>query len=262
MNPPMTTKPGDIIIRVRGLTVAFGTRTVLENLDMDVRRGEVLGVVGASGTGKSVTLRAIVGLVEPQAGEIEVFGVDMRKDSAERRSIERRWGILFQQGALFSSLTVKQNVQVPMREYLSLDEELMDDIARLKIALVGLQPDAADKYPSELSGGMVKRAALARALSLDPEIVFLDEPTAGLDPISASEFDRLIRDLQQTLGLTVFMVTHDLDSLATICDRIAVVGDKRVLVEGPLERMLTFDHSWVRAYFRGPRARGIGHVGT
>jgi phospholipid/cholesterol/gamma-HCH transport system ATP-binding protein len=246
------------IIRVRGLTVAFGERTVLEGLDLDVRRGEVLGVVGASGTGKSVTLRAIVGLVPVQAGSIEVLGVDMRRSSdAERAAVEERWGILFQQGALFSSLTVKQNVQVPLREHLDLDEELLDQVARLKIAMVGLKPDAGDKFPSELSGGMIKRAALARALALDPDIVFLDEPTSGLDPISAGEFDQLIRNLQRTLGLTVFMVTHDLDSLASICDRIAVIGDKKVLVAGSLNDMLTYDHSWVRAYFCGPRARGI-----
>jgi phospholipid/cholesterol/gamma-HCH transport system ATP-binding protein len=251
------------IIRVRGLTVAFGERTVLENLDLDVMRGEVLGVVGASGTGKSVTMRAVVGLVEPQAGDIEVFGVDVRRASpAERTDVARRWGILFQHGALFSSLTVLQNVQVPLREYLKLPDDLLDEVARLKIALVGLPPDAAGKFPSELSGGMIKRAALARALSLDPEIVFLDEPTSGLDPISAAEFDTLIRNLQRTLGLTVFMVTHDLDSLTTICDRIAVVGDKRVLVAGTLEQMLEFDHSWVKAYFRGPRARGIVRGGA
>lgn len=246
------------IIRVRDLTVAFGEKRILEHLDLDVFPGEVLGVVGASGTGKSVTLRAIVGLVPITSGTIEVFGTNMRAASAsDRQTVEQRWGILFQHGALFSSLTVKQNVQVPLREYLRLDDELLDEIARLKIALVGLKPDAADKYPSELSGGMIKRAALARALALDPEIVFLDEPTSGLDPISAGEFDKLIRDLADTLGLTVFMVTHDLDSLTTICDRIAVVGDRRILVEGTLQRMLAFEHPWVQAYFRGPRARGV-----
>lgn len=249
-------------IKVRGLTVAYGERTILENLDLDVYRGEVLGIVGASGTGKSVTLRAIVGLAPVRAGTIVVNGIDMRRaDFAQRISVERRWGILFQQGALFSSLTVKQNVQLPLREYLHLDEDLLDDIALLKIALVGLRPDAADKYPSELSGGMIKRAALARALALDPEIVFLDEPTSGLDPISAGEFDDLIRSLQRTLGLTVFMVTHDLDSLASICDRIAVVGDKHILTSGTLEDMLNFEHPWVQAYFRGPRAHGIQTFG-
>ncbi len=263
IHAPIATQSAEspqVIIKVRHLTVAYGHRVILENLDLDVYRGEVLGVVGASGTGKSVTLRAIVGLAPVRSGLIEVNGIDMRRaDSAQRISVERRWGILFQQGALFSSLTVKQNVQLPLREYLNLDEELLDDIARLKISLVGLRPDAADKYPAELSGGMIKRAALARALALDPEIVFLDEPTSGLDPISAGEFDDLIRSLQRTLGLTVFMVTHDLDSLATICDRIAVVGDKHILTTGTLEDMLKFDHPWVQAYFRGPRARGITH---
>jgi phospholipid/cholesterol/gamma-HCH transport system ATP-binding protein len=254
----MSEAPKSPVIRVRDLTVAFGSKRILEHLDLDVFPGEVLGVVGASGTGKSVTLRAIVGLVPIASGTIEVFGTNLREAPAGvRQGVERRWGILFQHGALFSSLTVKQNVQVPLREYLDLDEDLLDQIARLKIALVGLKPDAADKYPSELSGGMIKRAALARALALDPEIVFLDEPTSGLDPISAGEFDKLIRDLADTLGLTVFMVTHDLDSLTTICDRIAVVGDRRILVEGPLERMLAFEHPWVQAYFRGPRARGV-----
>jgi len=249
---------GQPIIRVRGLTVAYGERVILERLDLDVHAGEVLGIVGASGTGKSVTMRAIVGLAPVKAGTIEVFGLDVNSACTEdHRALEQRWGILFQQGALFSSLTVKQNVQVPLREYLDLPEDLLDEIARLKIALVGLKPDAADKYPSELSGGMIKRAALARALALDPEIVFLDEPTSGLDPISAGEFDQLIRNLQRTLGLTVFMVTHDLDSLVSICDRIAVVGDKRVLVAGPLAEVLTFEHPWVQAYFRGPRAHGI-----
>lgn len=255
MEAPSNREP---IIKVRDLTVGFGERTILEHLDLDVWRGEVLGVVGASGTGKSVTLRSIVGLAPIRAGSIEVSGVDMRHaDMAKRLTVEKRWGILFQQGALFSSLTVKQNVQVPLREYLHLDEDLLEDIALLKISLVGLRPDAADKFPSELSGGMIKRAALARALALDPEIVFLDEPTSGLDPISAGEFDDLIRSLQRTLGLTVFMVTHDLDSLASICDRIAVVGDKRILTSGTLQDMLAFDHPWVQAYFHGPRARGL-----
>ncbi len=246
------------IIRVRDLSVGFGARMILEHLDIDVQQGEVLGVVGASGTGKSVLLRAIVGLTPRQSGHVEVFGVDMDMEAAARRRlVERRWGILFQHGALFSSLTVRQNVQVPLREYLDLGERLLNEIADVKIAMAGLKPDAGDKFPSELSGGMIKRAALARALALDPDIVFLDEPTAGLDPISAGEFDALIRNLQRTLGLTVFMVTHDLDSLATICDRIAVVGDKKILVQGDLETMLAFDHPWVQSYFCGPRARGL-----
>ena len=207
---------------------------MLDRLDLDVYRGEILGFVGGSGAGKSVLLRTIIGLVPKRAGRIEVFGVDLTQASEEqRRAIERRWGVLFQQGALFSSLTVRQNVQFPMREYLDLSERLLDEVAVAKLEMVGLSADVCDKYPSELSGGMTKRVALARALALDPEIVFLDEPTSGLDPISAGEFDNLIRTLQQTLGLTVFMVTHDLDSLHTVCDRIAVLADGKVIVGGP-----------------------------
>ncbi len=248
------------MIRVRGLSVTLNGRRILNALDLDVLPGEVLGVVGASGTGKSVLMRAIIGLV-PRSGTVEVFGHALTGDHALDGDVERRWGVLFQHGALYSSLTVAQNVQVPLREHLDLPQDLMDEIAALKIALVGLAPDAFGKFPSELSGGMIKRAALARALALEPEIVFLDEPTAGLDPISAGEFDALIRNLQQTLGLTVFMVTHDLDSLATICDRIAVVGEGRVLVAGDMDAMMRFEHPWVRAYFRGPRARGLKAAG-
>ncbi|MES2906409.1 MAG: ABC transporter ATP-binding protein [Pseudomonadota bacterium] len=252
-------KSKEPIIKVRGLTAGFGDKIILKDLDLDVMPGEVLGVVGASGTGKSVLLRSIIGLVPHAKGKIEVFGIDMDDPKQNiRNEVERRWGILFQHGALFSSLTVKENVQVPMREYFPhMEEDLLDELARLKISLAGLPDDACDKFPSELSGGMIKRAGIARALALDPEILFLDEPTSGLDPISAGEFDALIRNLQQTLGLTVFMVTHDLDSLATICDAIAVVGDKHVLVRGTLSDMLAFDHPWVKAYFGGPRARGI-----
>src|SRR5918993_1302092 len=218
----------EAVIRVRGLEVGFGERTIMKDLDLDVYRGEILGFVGASGTGKSVLTRAILGLVPKRAGTIEVFGENVDELSlASRKAIERRWGVLFQFGALFSSLTVKENVQVPMREYLHLSERLLDELAMLKIEMVGLKPDAADKLPSELSGGMIKRAALARALALDPEILFLDEPTSGLDPIGAGEFDDLIATLQRTLGLTVFMVTHDLDSLHTVCDRIAALGGGR-----------------------------------
>ncbi|WP_198411790.1 ABC transporter ATP-binding protein [Microvirga flavescens] len=248
----------EIIIRVRGLEVGFGERTIMKDLDLDVYRGEILGFVGASGQGKSVLMRTILGLVQKRAGTIEVLGENVDNLSpAARREIERHWGVLFQQGALFSSLTVKQNVQVPMREYLSLSERLLDELAMLKIEMVGLNPDAADKLPSELSGGMIKRAALARALSLDPDIVFLDEPTSGLDPIGAGEFDELIATLQRTLGLTVFMVTHDLDSLYTVCDRIAALGEGKILAEGPIETMLASDHPWLRAYFHGKRARAI-----
>lgn len=244
----------EVIIRARDIRVSFGKQTVLDGLDLDVYRGEVLGFVGGSGTGKSVLMRTILRLAHKQAGSIEVFGQDLDSlaDSA-RQAIEQRWGVLFQMGALFSSMTVKQNIQMPMREHLKLTPRLMDELALLKLDLVGLPPSAADKYPSELSGGMVKRAALARALALDPEILFLDEPTSGLDPIGAADFDALIASLRDTLGLTVYMVTHDLDSLYSICDRIAVLGEKRVLVEGTLDDMLAFDHPWVKAYFRGVR---------
>ncbi|RFC64596.1 ABC transporter ATP-binding protein [Fulvimarina endophytica] len=248
----------DVIIKARGVSVQFGAKKILENLDLDVRRGEIMGFVGPSGAGKSVLLRTILGLNKKQAGTIEVFGIDYEKASdRERLAVERRWGVLFQHGALFSSLTVLENIQVPMREYLTLSPKLMDELARLKIDLVGLAPDAADKYPSELSGGMIKRAALARALALDPDIVFLDEPTSGLDPIGAADFDELIMTLRDTLGLSVYMVTHDLDSLFQACDRIAVLGDRKVLVEGPLSKMLDYDHPWVKSYFHGKRARTV-----
>ena len=248
----------DAIIRVRDLVVAFGERRVLDGLDLDVARGEILGFVGASGMGKSVLTRTILGLVPKRSGSIEVFGEPLDGlSAAERRAVERRWGVLFQHGALFSSLTVKQNVQVPMREYLQLSDRLLDELAMLKIEMVGLKPDAGDKLPSELSGGMIKRASLARALALDPEILFLDEPTSGLDPIGAGEFDDLIATLQRTLGLTVFMVTHDLDSLYTVCDRIAALADGRIIATGPIEAMLASDHPWVRSYFHGKRARAL-----
>jgi phospholipid/cholesterol/gamma-HCH transport system ATP-binding protein len=248
----------EAVIRVRDLEVGFGERTIMKGLDLDVYRGEILGFVGASGQGKSVLTRAILGLVPKRGGTIEVFGEDIDTMSpAEHRAVERRWGVLFQQGALFSALTVRQNVQMPMREYLDLSSRLLDELAMLKIEMVGLKPDAADKLPSELSGGMIKRAALARALALDPEIVFLDEPTSGLDPIGAGDFDELIATLQRTLGLTVFMVTHDLDSLHSVCDRIAALGDGRILAEGTIEKMLASDHPWLRAYFHGKRARAV-----
>lgn len=244
------------IIRVRDLSVGFGDRLVIENLDLDVRRGEILGVVGASGTGKSVLLRTIIGLVPKRHGTVEVFGVDLDRAATEDRlAVERRWGVLFQHGALFSSLTVKQNIQVPLREHTKFSPRLMDDIAMLKLQLVGLPPLAANLYPSELSGGMIKRAALARAIALDPELIFLDEPTSGLDPIGAQDFDELIMTLRRTLGLTVFMVTHDLDSLSRACDRIAALGDRKVLAEGPMSQMRQATHPWLKAYFQGPRAR-------
>jgi phospholipid/cholesterol/gamma-HCH transport system ATP-binding protein len=246
------------IIRVRDLVVGFGEKIIMRGLDLDVYRGEVLGFVGGSGQGKSVLTRTILGLVPKRSGMIELFGRDTDSmTDGDRRLAERRYGVMFQQGALFSGLTVKQNVQMPMREHLKLSERLMDELARLKIELVGLKPDAADKFPSELSGGMIKRAALARALALDPELVFLDEPTSGLDPIGAAEFDELIQTLQRTLGLTVFMVTHDLDSLYAICDRIAALADGKVIAAGPIETMLASDHPWLRSYFHGKRARSI-----
>ena len=248
----------EAIIRVRDLEVGFGEKTIFRHLDLDVYRGEILGFVGGSGTGKSVLTRAILGLLPTRAGTIEVFGRDRSGLSArDRRDMETRWGVLFQNGALFSGLTVKQNVQMPMREHRDLSQGMMDDLAMLKIEMVGLKPDAADKFPSELSGGMIKRAALARALSLDPDIVFLDEPTSGLDPIGAADFDDLIATLRDTLGLTVYMVTHDLDSLFSVCDRIAALAEQRVIAEGPIETMLASEHPWLRSYFHGKRARAV-----
>lgn len=247
---------GEVIVRVRGLVNRFDGPPVHDGLDLDIHRGEVLGVVGGSGTGKSVLLRTIIGLNRARAGTVELLGTDMIHGSeTELRAARQRFGVLFQDGALFSSLTVIQNIQVPLREFHRLPRDLLDEIALAKLRMVGLPPDAGGKYPAELSGGMRKRAGLARALALDPEIVFLDEPTAGLDPIGAAAFDQLVRDLQQALGLTVFMVTHDLDSLHAICDRIAVLAERRVLVAGPMETMLKHDHPWVREYFHGPRAR-------
>ncbi len=255
--PPLPDEP-EIAIRVRDVVVGFGQKLVLKGLDLDVRRGEVLGFVGGSGTGKSVLTRAILGLVPKRGGSIEVFGQNLDElRGARRRSLERRWGVLFQQGALFSGLTVLQNIQLPMREHLQISQSLMNELAMLKLELVGLKRDAADKFPSELSGGMIKRAALARALSLDPEILFLDEPTSGLDPIGAAEFDQLIATLQKTLGLTVYMVTHDLDSLYSICDRIAALADGKIVATGTIEEMLASDHPWLRAYFHGQRARQL-----
>jgi phospholipid/cholesterol/gamma-HCH transport system ATP-binding protein len=242
------------VIKVRDLVVGFGAQIVLDHLSLDVREGEILGVVGGSGSGKSVLLRTIIGLLPKRHGSIEVLGVDLdRANETERRALERRWGILFQQGALFSSLTVRENIQFPMRENLDISQRLMDEMALAKLEMVGLSRDDANKYPAELSGGMTKRVALARALALDPEIVFLDEPTSGLDPISAGDFDELIRTLQQTLGLTVFMVTHDLESLYTACDRIAALADGKIVAEGPVETMRQSEHPWVKTYFQGKR---------
>ena len=252
----MTEAPREAVIEVRGLVTRFGTHVVHEGLDLDVYRGEVLGVVGGSGTGKSVLLRAIVGLKQPDAGSVRVFGTDvLHASEGERAAIERRWGVMFQDGALFSALSVQENVEAPMREQLHIGAPVRKALAALKVAMAGLPPDAGPKFPSELSGGMRKRAGLARALALDPEIVFLDEPTAGLDPIGAAAFDELIRKLTDALGLTVFLVTHDLDSLHAIADRIAVLSQKKVLVTGTMQDMLEVDDPWVREYFHGPRAR-------
>lgn len=246
----------ETVIEVRGVVNRFGNQVVHDGLDLDVYRGEVLGIVGGSGTGKSVLLRSIVGLNRPAAGSIKVLGVDvLNATEADIEAVSRRWGVLFQQGALFSALTVQQNVEAPMRELAHVPTQLREGLAQLKVSMAGLPPNACDKYPSELSGGMQKRAGLARALALDPAIVFLDEPTAGLDPIGATAFDELIRQLKESLGLTVFMVTHDLDSLHAICDRIAVLAEKRVLVTGTMADMLKVDHPWVKEYFHGPRAR-------
>lgn len=242
-------------IRVKGLRTEIGGAVIHDNLDLIVAKGEVLGVVGASGAGKSVLLRTIVGLNQPTAGRIEVLGRSTGElDEAGWRALRMRMGVLFQDGALFSSLTVGQNIQVPMEEFLDLPPALRDELTAVKLEMVGLGADAGRKFPSELSGGMRKRAGLARALALDPELVFLDEPTAGLDPIAAAEFDTLIRSLQRSLGLTVFMVTHDLDSLVAVCDRIAVLVERRV-VEGRLEALLAHPHPWIQSYFRGPRGR-------
>ena len=248
----------EVVLSVRDVTVAFGDNVVLDRLSLDVKRGEILGFVGASGAGKSVLLRTVLGLTKKRSGTILLFGVDLDKASeTERLRLDTRVGVLFQHGALFSALTVLENIQVPMREYLDLPQALMNELALLKIELVGLPPDAAQKFPSELSGGMIKRAALARALALDPEIVFLDEPTSGLDPISAAEFDELVVKMRDTMGLTVYMVTHDLDSLFSTCDRVAVLGNKKVLVEGTIEDMLASEEPWVKSYFRGKRARQL-----
>ena len=247
----------DLAIRVRGLDNRFGDQVVHENLDIDVRRGEICGVVGGSGTGKSVLMRAILGLRKPQAGHIEVLGVDaLAYDKTARLQIERNSGVLYQNGALFSSLTVLENVQVPLKEhYPELPPDLVHDLATLKIRLAGLGEDAGPKLPSQLSGGMRKRAALARALALDPALLFLDEPTAGLDPIGAAAFDELIKGLQHALGLTVFLITHDLDTLYAICDRVAVLADRKVLINAPLAEVERFEHPWVQEYFHGPRGR-------
>ena len=255
----MTPQPydEDFPIVVEGLKTAFGDHVIHEGLDLKVRRGEILGVVGGSGTGKSVLMRAIIGLQTPAEGHIRVLGdvITAARDDDDI-DIRSRWGVLFQGGALFSTLTVAENIEVPLRQfYPEISDELRREIARYKVMLSGLPDEAADKYPSELSGGMRKRAGLARALSLDPELLFLDEPTAGLDPIGAAAFDQLTKELQATLGLTVFLITHDLDTLYEICDRVAVLADKRVIAVDTIPNLLKLDHPWVQEYFNGPRGR-------
>ncbi len=255
------TASDEVLIEVRGLVNRFGSQTVHDGLDLDIRRGEILGVVGGSGTGKSVLLRSIVGLRRPNAGSVRVFGENLLALGEEARSrIERRFGVLFQRGALFSSLTVQENIALPLIEHAGLGRDDAEHLALLKIALTGLPASAAEKYPDTLSGGMIKRAALARALALDPEVLFLDEPTAGLDPIGAAAFDRLILTLRDALGLSVFLVTHDLDTLYSICDRVAVLAKKRVLVADSLERVAATDDDWIRDYFHGPRGRAAQQV--
>ncbi|SCB06201.1 ABC transporter ATP-binding protein [Xanthomonas translucens] len=254
---PIANAEAELAISVRGLLNRFGTQTVHEDLDLDVRRGEILGVVGGSGTGKSVLMRSILGLREPDAGHIRVLGVDTDSRRREDRlHVERNTGVLFQDGALFSSLSVGENVQVPLKEHFGeLPDSWHYELALLKVKLAGLPADALNKLPSQLSGGMRKRAGLARALALDPPLLFLDEPTAGLDPIGAAAFDRLIRTLQEALGLTVFLITHDLDTLYAICDRVAVLADRKVIANAPLAEIEQVDHPWIQDYFHGPRAR-------
>ena len=247
----------ETVIEVRGLRNSFGEQVVHEGLDLMVCRGEIFGVVGGSGTGKSVLMRSIIGLQVPDSGAVRVFGEStLDRDEEEMKDVRRRWGVLFQNGALFSTLTVAENVQVPLREYYPrLKQELLDEIASYKIGMSGLSPDAGPKYPAELSGGMRKRAGISRALALDPELLFLDEPTAGLDPIGAAAFDELTVELRDALGLTVFLITHDLDTLYAICDRVAVLADQKVVAVGTIPELLALDHEWIQEYFRGPRGR-------
>ena len=245
----------EMVIHVSGLVTRLGGKLIHDHLDLDVKRGEVLGVVGGSGSGKSVLLRTIIGLIKPAEGKICVLGKTLNELSdQELRALEIRWGVLFQEGALFSSHTVAENIQIPLREYTDLSQRLMDEIAAMKLSLVGLPPDTGLKYPSELSGGMKKRAALARALALDPELLFLDEPTSGLDPIAANHFDELLADLHKSLNLTVFMVTHDLNSLKSTTDRIAVLVDKKVKI-GTIRTLVNDPHPWIQEYFNGARGR-------
>ncbi len=247
---------GDPVVEVRDLTTRFGNHVVHDGLNLTLRKGEVLGVVGGSGAGKSVLLNTIIGLRRPDAGQVKVLGVDMNAAAnAERKAVEARWGVLFQSGALFSALSVRENVAAPLREHARLSPRFADEVADLKIALTGLPADAGDLRPAELSGGMRKRAGLARAIAMDPELLFLDEPTAGLDPIGAEAFDALVRNLSQTLGLTIFMITHDLDSLYAVCDRVAVIADKTIVAAAPIHELEKSEQPWIRQYFLGPRGR-------
>jgi phospholipid/cholesterol/gamma-HCH transport system ATP-binding protein len=257
INRPFERFRGDFPIVVDGLRNSFGEQVIHEGLSLKVKRGEILGVVGGSGTGKSVLMRSIIGLQTPDEGNIEVFGRSITDgDPEEVVGVRNRWGVLFQGGALFSTLTVGENVEVPLKQfYPDIAPELMHEIARYKVVLSGLPEDAASKYPSELSGGMRKRAGLARALALDPELLFLDEPTAGLDPIGAAAFDRLTRELQATLGLTVFLITHDLDTLHEICDRVAVIADHKIIAVDTVPNLMRLKHPWIQEYFNGPRGR-------
>ena len=254
MSAPLDTGGEDVPIRVKDLRTAFGEKVIHEDLALEVRRGEILGVVGGSGSGKSVLLNTILGLKQPDGGSVELFGRDI-SDPKAQTDVERRIGVMFQQGALFSFLSVQENVEAPLLEHTKLAPEYVRDLARLKIRLAGLPEDASALRPAELSGGMRKRAGVARAIALDPEILFLDEPTSGLDPIAAGEFDELIRTLRDALGLTVFMITHDLDTLYAICDRVAVVADKKIAAVAPLQELERSDHPWIRSYLLGPRGR-------
>jgi phospholipid/cholesterol/gamma-HCH transport system ATP-binding protein len=264
ISPASRGAPGgdaETVIRVEGLVSTFGDTVVHNGLNLAVRKGEVLGLVGGSGAGKSVLLNTLIGLRSPQGGRVEVLGVDVqRATGSEREMLESRWGVLFQSGALFSSLTVRENVSAPMVEHTRLPAKMIDQLADTKLAMVGLEPRAGSLHPAELSGGMRKRAGLARALALDPELLFLDEPTAGLDPISAEAFDRLIGNLSEALHLTVFMITHDLDSLYAVCDRVAVIADQRVVAVGPIAELERSDHPWIREYFLGPRGRAAANA--
>jgi phospholipid/cholesterol/gamma-HCH transport system ATP-binding protein len=256
LTPVLDVPDEAVAIRLRGIANRFGPVTIHEGLDLDVLKGETLGVVGGSGTGKSVLMRAIIGLNRPSEGNVRVLGHDVwSADRAERRALDAKWGVMFQDGALFSSLSVRENVEVPLKEHTNLPPALMREVADLKILMAGLPIDASDKLPSELSGGMRKRAALARALALDPEVLFLDEPTAGLDPITAGRFDELVRELKETMGLTIYLITHDLDTLRDACDRVAALADRKVIAIGPLDHLRAGATGWLKDYFGGPRGR-------